>query len=202
MRHWLMKTEPETFSIADLERVKLEPWTGVRSRMARNQMRAMAIGDRVLIYHSSCEPPGVAGIARVARTGVVDPTQFDPTSPYFDASSLQEAPIWDCVEVEYEATLPHFVSLGRLRVEPHLSDMMLFNWTRLSVQPVGDAQFDHIVAMAQVDAPEPPKPRPKPKKKKTVKAKATRTGARRGRPARRRRARRRRDRGNRCRPCR
>ena len=91
-KYWLMKTEPETFGIADLERVKVEPWTGVRSVFARFHMRNMSVGDEVLFYHSSCEPPGVAGLARVKRTGVVDETQFDPASPYHDPTAKRETP--------------------------------------------------------------------------------------------------------------
>src|SRR5262252_8652672 len=131
-----MKTEPETFSIADLECVRVEPWSGVRNYVARNHMRAMSVGDDVLIYHSSCDPPGVAGLARVARTGVVDETQFDPESAYFDPRSKRDKPLWDCVEVEYVSTLPHLVSLGRMRRERSLRAMILFTWSRLSVQPV------------------------------------------------------------------
>src|SRR5215510_10737446 len=96
-----MKTEPETFGIDDLARVVREPWTGVRNFMARNHMRAMTVGDDVLFYHSSAKPSGVAGLARVSRTGVVDETQFDPASPYFDEGATREAPRWDCVEVEF-----------------------------------------------------------------------------------------------------
>ena len=148
-----MKTEPETFSISDLERVRIEPWTGVRNYVARNHMRAMSVGDDVLFYHSSCDPPGVAGLARVSRTGVVDETQFDPESPYFDPRSKRDKPLWDCVEVEYVATLPHLVSLARLRREKSLRAMVLFTWSRLSVQPVTRRQFDKIVELAQTPEP-------------------------------------------------
>src|SRR5690349_2915080 len=104
-----MKTEPEAFSIADLAKVRVEPWTGVRSTFARFNMRKMKVGDEVLFYHSSCEPPGVAGLARVHKTGVVDETQFDPENKYYDPKATREKPIWDCVEVEYVATFPHYV---------------------------------------------------------------------------------------------
>ena len=149
MRYWLMKTEPDTFSIQDLERVKIEPWTGVRSLMARNFMREMTIGDEVLFYHSSCNPPGVAGIGRVAKTGVVDPTQFDPDSPYFDERSTPDKPRWDCVEIAYVRTLPRFVALPELKKTRALKAMMLFKWSRLSVQPVDKKHYDRIVQMAE-----------------------------------------------------
>jgi predicted RNA-binding protein with PUA-like domain len=167
-RHWLMKTEPETFGIADLERVKVEPWTGVRSAFARFHMRAMNVGDEVLFYHSSCEPPGVAGLARVVKTRVVDETQFDPASPYFDEKATREKPIWDCVEVEYVKALPRLVSLAEIRTEPALRHMILLRQGRLSVQPVTDEEYRIIVAMADRPAPaEPPRSlKPKPPKKK------------------------------------
>jgi predicted RNA-binding protein with PUA-like domain len=160
MAAWLMKTEPETFSIADLERVRLEPWTGVRNYVARNHMRAMAVGDDVLIYHSSCEPPGVAGLAKVAETGVVDATQFDPESPYYDPRSKPEKPLWDCVRVEYVETLPRLVPLGELRAEKSLGKMLLFQWSRLSVQPVTPAQLDKIIAMSRATPKASPPARP------------------------------------------
>ncbi len=116
-RYWLMKTEPETFSIDDLVRVKKEPWTGVRSHFAKFHMRAMQVGDGVLFYHSSCDPPGVAGLARVSKIGVVDPTQFDPDSPYYDPKSKPEAPTWDCVEVELVEKFPHYVALPEIRAD-------------------------------------------------------------------------------------
>ena len=161
MRFWLMKSEPEQFSIADLARVKVEPWTGVRSYFARAHMRAMAIGDAVLFHHSNAKPPGVAGTARVVRTGVIDETQFDPASPYHDPKATRDAPIWDCVEVEYVSTLPHFVTMDRVRAEPALSDMLLLRrGMRLSVQPVTEAEYQTIVALGQVAPPEHLEPAP------------------------------------------
>lgn len=146
--HWLMKSEPDAFSIADLARVGVEPWTGVRNYMARNHMRAMAVGDEVLFYHSNAEPPGVAGLARVARTGVVDETQFDPDSPYYDPKSSRAVPRWDCVEVAYVATFARFVELARLRDDPALADMLVIKrGMRLSVQPVTVAEYRRIVAL-------------------------------------------------------
>lgn len=161
MNHWLMKTEPEEFSIADLARVKIEPWSGVRNYMARAYMRQMQVGDAVLFYHSSCEPPGVAGLARVIHTGVVDEKQFDPKSDYYDPKATREKPIWDCVDVEYVSTLTHFVTLDRLRHTPPLADMMVLKkGMRLSVQPVTAAEYQVIVGLSATPSPAP-QPRPK-----------------------------------------
>jgi predicted RNA-binding protein with PUA-like domain len=181
--HWLMKTEPESFNIADLERVRVEPWSGVRSHFARAYMRQMHVGDEVLFYHSSCEPPGVAGLARVVRTGVVDETQFDPDSKYYDPKATREKPVWDCVDVEYVATVSYFVALPRMRAEPALADMVLLRrGMRLSVQPVTADHYARIVEMSRhPPPPEPPpaptprakaKPRAKPKAKAKTRAKA------------------------------
>ncbi|HMG54973.1 MAG TPA: EVE domain-containing protein, partial [Kofleriaceae bacterium] len=154
MRCWLMKSEPDQFGIADLARVRVEPWTGVRSYFARAHMRAMAVDDAVLFHHSNATPPGVAGLARVVRTGVVDETQFDPRSKYHEPKATREAPIWDCVEVEYVATLPHFVAMDRIRAEPALADMLLLRrGMRLSVMPVTEAEYEAIVALGQVPPP-------------------------------------------------
>lgn len=163
MRFWLMKSEPDQFGIADLERVKIEPWTGVRSYFARAHMRAMTVGDAVLFHHSNATPPGVAGTARVVRTGVIDETQFDPRSKYHDPKATREAPIWDCVEVEYVSTLPYFVPMDRIRAELALADMLLLRrGMRLSVQPVTEAEYEAIVALGQIAPPEPPPKPPKP----------------------------------------
>lgn len=176
-QYWLMKTEPDEFGIADLARVGVESWNGVRSMFARFHMRHMNVGDDVLFHHSSVDPPGVAGLARVVRTKVIDETQFDPNSPYYDPKATRENPIWDCVDVEYVATFAHFVSLNRLRAEPALADMVVLRQGRLSVQPVQEAEFTRVVAMgAEPPPPDIDKPKPKPRKKRP-KAKARKQSA-------------------------
>jgi predicted RNA-binding protein with PUA-like domain len=171
--YWLMKSEPDSFSIDDLARVRVEPWSGVRNYMARANMRRMQVGDEVLFHHSSCEPPGVAGLARVVRTGVVDETQFDPKSKYFDPRATREQPVWDCVDVEFVARLPHFVPLERMRGDPELAKMMVLQrGMRLSVQPVTESEYRRIVAMGDQAWEPPPKP-PKPRKPKAAPRKAT-----------------------------
>ena len=172
-QYWLMKSEPDTFGIADLARVRVEPWTGVRSFFARAHMRAMSVGDDVLFHHSNASPPGVAGLARVVKTQVIDETQFDPASPYHDPRATRERPIWDCVEVEYVATLPYFVPLDRIRGEPTLTDMMLLRrGMRLSVQPVSEAEYEAIVALGQIEPPPAPPRPPRASKPTPAKAKA------------------------------
>ncbi len=171
MKYWLMKTEPDEFSISDLERKQVEPWSGVRSMFARFHMRNMTIGDGVLFYHSSCDPPGVVGLARVSQVKVVDETQFDPASKYFDETSTRDKPKWDCCEVEYVATLPNQVTLERIRGEKSLSKMVLLRQGRLSVQPVSEAEYAHIVALADTPWTPPKKPKKKPKPKPKRKAK-------------------------------
>jgi predicted RNA-binding protein with PUA-like domain len=168
-KYWLMKTEPETFSIDDLARVNIEPWTGVRSVFARFHMRNMSVDDEVLFYHSSCEPPGVAGLARVVRTNVVDETQFDPQSPYFDEKATREKPIWDCVDVAFVEKLPYLVSLPHIKADPELQNMVLLRIGRLSVQPVEEAEYRRIADMGHRE----PLPLPPPVKKLARKAKLT-----------------------------
>jgi predicted RNA-binding protein with PUA-like domain len=164
-QHWLMKTEPESFSIADLERVRVEPWSGVRSHFARAIMRQMQVGDDVLFYHSSCEPPGVAGLARVERTGVIDETQFDPDSKYYDPRATRDKPVWDCVDVAYVATLPHYVPISRIRAQPELGEMMLLRrGMRLSVQPVTAGEYARIVELGNQPPPPEPERTAKPKR--------------------------------------
>lgn len=178
MRHWLMKTEPDTFSITDLERVRVEPWSGVRSFFARANMRNMTVGDSVLFYHSSVQPPGVAGLAKVSRVGVVDETQFDPKSPYFDEKATREKPIWDCVDVEFVQVFPHFVTLERLRHDPDLAEMAVLKVGRLSVQPVTPEEYARVVEMSATPSPVFDKPRP------TTETKAAKTPAKKPAPKR------------------
>jgi predicted RNA-binding protein with PUA-like domain len=149
MHYWLMKTEPDVFSIDDLERVKTEPWSGVRNYQARNFMRdGMHVGDGVLFYHSSCDIPGVAGIAEVASPAYPDPTQFERKSDYFDAASTRESPRWFLVDVAFKRRLKRVVTLEELKSDPRLEDFALVRrGNRLSVLPVTRAQWDCILKL-------------------------------------------------------
>lgn len=150
MQYWLMKTEPEEFSLADLKGrgARGEPWSGVRNYQARNFMRAMRVDDLVLCYHSNCEPPGVAGVMRVRRVAYPDASAWDPASDYADARSTPAAPVWDMVDVVWQATFTRFVSLEALRQEPALAGMaILRRGNRLSVTPVSPPEFTRICAL-------------------------------------------------------
>ena len=145
---WLMKSEPDTYSIDDLERDGRTHWDGVRNYKARNNMRAMEVGDEVLFYHSSASPPGVAGIARVCRKAYPDPAQFDRKSDYYDAKSTREDPRWDMVDVEFVAKAKQLVGLPEIKAEKALADMQLVRYGRLSVQSVTKAEFERVKKMA------------------------------------------------------
>ena len=147
-RHWLMKTEPHVFSIDDLKKKSVEGWNGVRNYQARNFMKDMRVGDKILFYHSSVLPPGVAGLAEVAKTAYPDPTQFDPKSDYHDPKATPDKPIWFQVDVRFTKKLSRFLSLDEMRGVPAIADMPLFNRSRLSVQPVTPEQYKTIVALA------------------------------------------------------
>ena len=149
MNYWLMKTEPDEFSIDDLARKKIEPWSGVRNYQARNYMRdGMQRGDGVLFYHSSCPEPGVAGIAEVASAAYPDPTQFDPRSDYFDTSSSRDAPRWMLVEVKFKRKLKRVISLLELKAQRELRNLALVKpGNRLSVLPVSPSEWDFILKL-------------------------------------------------------
>ena len=110
-----MKSEPDAFSIDDLQKVGVEPWNGVRNYQARNFMRQMQVGDGVLFYHSSCAVPAIVGIAKVASVAYPDPTQFDPKSDYFDAKSTREEPRWSLVDVAFERKLKRAIPLEEIK---------------------------------------------------------------------------------------
>ncbi len=151
MQHWLLKSEPDVFSFADLKKRprKTEPWNGVRNYQARNHLRQMKIGDLGFFYHSSCEEPGIAGIVRITKAACPDPTQFDPRSEYFDAGSKKDDPRWSLVDVAWEADFPKFVSLDMLRSEPSLDGLIVLRrGNRLSVTPVDAGHFAKICEMA------------------------------------------------------
>ncbi|MEX1286356.1 MAG: EVE domain-containing protein [Acidimicrobiia bacterium] len=151
MAYWLMKSEPDVYGIDDLERDRTEVWDGVRNYRARNFMRDdMAVGDLAFFYHSNAKPPGVAGIMRIHRTGVTDPTQFDPTSKYHDPKSDPDDPRWICVEVEYVETFPELVPLEALKSTPGLEDMAVVQrGQRLSVQRVTEAEWEIVLGLAR-----------------------------------------------------
>lgn len=149
-RYWLMKSEPQECSIDDALAApdRTVPWTGVRNYQARNFMRdAMRIGDGVLFYHSSCPEPGIAGLARVVSGTRPDPTQFDPTSPYFDSASKPQAPRWLLLDVQAEQKT-RLIGLSELRADAALADMLLLRrGNRLSITPVEPAHWRHILKM-------------------------------------------------------
>jgi predicted RNA-binding protein with PUA-like domain len=148
-RYWLMKSEPESYSIEDLERNRSTTWEGVRNYQARNFMRDdMKVGDRVLFYHSNAKPPGVAGVARVARAGHPDPTARDPASDYFDPKASEEDPRWYMVELEFVEKFDALVPLSKLGETPGLEGMPVNNKSRLSVQPVTAEEFQTVLKIA------------------------------------------------------
>lgn len=150
-RYWLVKSEPDVYSFDHLWKAKGRTtlWDGVRNYRARNFLRdEVQLDDGVLFYHSSCDPPGVAGIARVVRRAYPDPTQFDPQDPHFDPESSPENPRWFAIDVQAVEKLPHFLSLDRLRAEPRLAEMgVLRRGNRLSVLPVSAAEWKVVTAL-------------------------------------------------------
>lgn len=149
-RNWLLKSEPGVYSIDDLRRDGRTFWEGVRNYQARNFIRdTMEPGDRVLFYHSNADPLGVAGMARVAGAAYPDDTALDPKSDYYDPRASEADPRWYRMDVEFVEAFPAVVTLDALREVPGLEKMPLLNRSRLSVQPVTDAEFDTIVALGR-----------------------------------------------------
>jgi predicted RNA-binding protein with PUA-like domain len=144
MRYWLMKSEPDEFSIDDLVKARNQttPWFGVRNYQARNFMRDdMRVGDKAFFYHSSCAEPGIAGIVEVARAAYPDATQFDPKSAYYDSKSRRDNPRWQHVDVKLVRKTP-LVTLPMLRATPGLEDMVVLRrGNRLSITPVTPAEW-------------------------------------------------------------
>jgi predicted RNA-binding protein with PUA-like domain len=151
MACWLFKTEPDVFSIHDLKArgPQGEIWDGVRNYQARNMLRdQVRAGDRIFIYHSNCEVPGVAGVATAIDTGVIDPTQFNPDSQYHDPTSDPTKPRWITVKVGHVETLPSTISLGAIKAHPGLADMQLVKkGNRLSILPVTEDQWAMILSL-------------------------------------------------------
>lgn len=150
MSYWLMKSEPDVFSIADLRSrpKQTEHWDGVRNYQARNFLRAMKRGDQAFFYHSSCAEPGIAGIVKIARAAYPDPSAFDPRSPFHDPRGTPENPAWFMVDVKFQRTFRRVIPLSELKASPALKKMRLVQrGNRLSVMPVAAGEWNAILKM-------------------------------------------------------
>ena len=151
MNYWLMKSEPDAFSIDDLaQRPKqTEHWDGVRNYQARNMMRdEMKLGDQVFFYHSNCAEPGIVGIAEVAKEGYPDFTAFDPEGKYYDPKSDADKPRWYMVDVRFVRKLKRVITLAELKTHEAIADMrLLARGNRLSVMPVSKKHWDFILKL-------------------------------------------------------
>ena len=150
MAFWLMKSEPDVYGIDHLQRDGSTLWDGIRNYQARNFMRSMAVGDQAFFYHSNARPPGIVGLMEVIETGLVDPSQFDPTSKYHDPRSKPEAPRWDCVRLRYVRHFPELISLDQLRHRFTVEQLpVVRQGNRLSILPVPDASAAVLFELAE-----------------------------------------------------
>lgn len=147
-RYWLMKSEPDVYSIDDLEREGSTSWEGIRNYKARNNMQEMKVGDEVLFYHSNANPPGIAGLARVSKEAYPDHFAFEKKHKYHDPKSDPDDPRWFMVDIEFVAKAPDFVPLSDIKDDAKLSDMELVRYGRLSVQSVKKDEFERVKKMA------------------------------------------------------
>lgn len=150
MKYWLLKSEPDVFSLDDLEKRGSSLWDGVRNYQARNFMREMTPGDQAFFYYSSCPEPGIAGIMSVARAAYPDPTQFEPENPYYDPKSPHDKPRWDGIDVAFREHFKTVLPLAELKANPALSGLALVQkGSRLSVMPVTATEWKAILKMAK-----------------------------------------------------
>jgi len=150
MNYWLMKSEPDVFGVADLKSRprQTEHWDGVRNYQARNFLRAMQSGDEAFFYHSSCAEPGVAGIVRIVRAAYPDPSALDPKSPFYDARSTPEIPVWFMVDVKLVREMKRLIPLSELKTNAALKNMRLVQrGNRLSVMPVAAREWNAILKL-------------------------------------------------------
>jgi predicted RNA-binding protein with PUA-like domain len=151
--YWLMKSEPDVYSIDDFAKDGTTHWEGVRNFKARNYMRAMAVGDGVFFYHSNADPKAIVGIARVAKDAYPDSAQFDKKSDYYEPKATKEKPYWSMVDIEFLRKLDEPLSLEKLRGVKELQGMALLKkGQRLSVQPVTEDEWKTICGLAGVGA--------------------------------------------------
>lgn len=155
MNYWLIKSEPDAFSIDDLQEAGTEPWDGIRNYQARNFMRdAMQIGDLALFYHSNTKPPGVVGVAKVSSKPYPDFTAWDESSKYYDPKSTEDNPRWILVDFQYICHLETPVNLAQLKelAESDLEGMLILRrGNRLSITPVEQLHFEHICRLGGID---------------------------------------------------
>ncbi|NEZ58272.1 EVE domain-containing protein [Leptolyngbyaceae cyanobacterium CCMR0082] len=150
MKYWLMKSEPDVYSIDDLERDRNEVWDGVRNYQARNFLKSMKMDDIAFFYHSNTKPPGIAGLMKISEEMVVDPTQFDETNKYYDPKSTPADPRWHTVTVSYIETFQHYISLDELKGNFEPDELQVVKrGNRLSVMPVTDDVAKRILALAK-----------------------------------------------------
>jgi len=137
INYWLMKSEPEAYSINQLKEEKVTLWDGIRNYQARNFMRSMEKRDQAFFYHSNCKPPAIVGMMEVTKTGLIDPTQFDATSQYFDLKSSRDNPKWDCVQMKYIGLFTNAISLEELKRLYKPEELQVVRkGNRLSIMPV------------------------------------------------------------------
>ncbi len=152
-KYWLLKSEPITYSIDQLERDRLSRWEGVRNYQARNFMtEQMQVDDLAIFYHSNTKPPGAAGICRISQPAIPDFTAWDLASDYFDPASMPDKPRWYMVEVEFVRKFPRLVSLSEMREDPELEGMLLLQkGQRLSIQPLTFEYFQQICNLSEMN---------------------------------------------------
>lgn len=152
MQYWLMKNEPQVYSLDDLRKDGKYAWDGVRNYQARNSMRdEMKEGDLMLYYYSNADPSGIAGIGKIVKGAYPDPSQFDPKSQYFDPKATKENPRWVAVDVAFVSKLQKLISLSELKDDPFFSDMLVVKkGMRLSVQKVEKKHFEKIAKRKMV----------------------------------------------------
>ncbi len=135
--YWIMKSEPDAYSIQDLKNERQTIWDGIRNYQARNFMRSMKIGDKAFFYHSNCKPPGIVGLMEVIETDLVDPTQFDKNSKYFDPKSSLEKPRWDCAKLKFLGQFKNKFTLQEIKERFNAEELLLIRkGNRLSIIPV------------------------------------------------------------------
>lgn len=152
MKYWLIKSEPNTYSISNMKSEKTCIWDGVRNYQARNFLRQMNKGDLAFFYHSNTIPPGIIGLVKVLETGIADPTQFDPKSKYYDPKSTPDAPRWQTISVEFVEEFPKLISLAILKQQFSGDELLVIRkGNRLSVMPVGKDVAEKILGMKHRD---------------------------------------------------